>query len=68
MWIVAARRGLPLPKMPQPTHANPSVKATVFTLEKDGRGLMSGYLEDGVPGTAPYPAITVQDAIDDLPG
>jgi len=44
------------------------VKATVFTLDKDGKNLMSGYFEDGVPGTGPFPAVTVEDAIGDLPG
>ena len=59
-----------MPRVPQPTHANPLVKATVFSMEGDSASLSqtSGYLEDGTPGTGPYPAVTVEDAIGDLPG
>lgn len=64
LWIVAAKRGLPLPEIPQPSHANPKVRATVFARA----GVKtSTYTESGTPGCGAYPAVTVQDAISDLP-
>jgi DNA (cytosine-5)-methyltransferase 1 len=69
LWIIAARRGVTLPKFPHPTHANPHPRNTIISV--DGKEVNTFYADnDGIstPGTGVYPPITVKDAISDLPG
>jgi site-specific DNA-cytosine methylase len=68
LWIVAARRGLTLPDLPNATHANPSIKATIFSLDgSEARGYYIDSTLQTTPGCGPFPAISVRDAIGDLP-
>ncbi|KAL1739178.1 S-adenosyl-L-methionine-dependent methyltransferase, partial [Schizophyllum fasciatum] len=67
-FIVASRRGVPLPDIPQPTHdfttvAKQHEKLTV-TLSKDAGTIIRPIIT--AKGIAPFRAVTVADAIDDL--
>ncbi|KAK8861631.1 hypothetical protein IAR55_002454 [Kwoniella newhampshirensis] len=67
LFIVAAKRGSPLPDLPSPSHANPRVSATVFSNLESGAEFPFFPGQRGTPGTGPHPAVTVRDAIGDLP-
>ncbi|ORX35235.1 S-adenosyl-L-methionine-dependent methyltransferase [Kockovaella imperatae] len=69
-FILAARSGVTLPSFPQPTHANPGVRSTKLSssMMMAGESRETKYhIGRGTPGTGPYPAVTVRDAIGDLP-
>ncbi|KAK4686193.1 hypothetical protein P7C73_g3941, partial [Tremellales sp. Uapishka_1] len=69
LFILASRRGLPLPHFPEPTTANPTPLATIFSLEcETEQGDNGFYIGRGQAGSGPYPAVTAEDAISDLPG
>jgi DNA (cytosine-5)-methyltransferase 1 len=66
LFLICAKKGVPLPSIPQPTHANPHLARNIF----DGGSISNRtfYVGDkGDCGSAPYPAVTVRDAISDLP-
>ena len=65
LWIVAALSGSIMPEFPQPTHANPLAKASVFSF--DSEKITGCYVGKGTVGTGPFPAITARDALGDLP-
>nr|XP_018264782.1 uncharacterized protein I303_02961 [Kwoniella dejecticola CBS 10117]OBR86940.1 hypothetical protein I303_02961 [Kwoniella dejecticola CBS 10117] len=67
LFILAVKGGLPLPEFPSPTHANPKVTATLFGNDKAGR-IQPFYIgQRNTPGTALHPAVSIEDAISDLP-
>lgn len=61
--FIAAKRGVPLPDLPRPTHLTPDAKVLHITLENGDRFCVNKTGKQ----TAPLGAITVQDAISDLP-
>lgn len=63
--LIAAREGLTLPSLPRPTHDFLG-KAVVRFYWSDGDGTSHATESSGVP-TAVLPAVTVMDAINDLP-
>jgi DNA (cytosine-5)-methyltransferase 1 len=66
LFLICARKGVPLPSMPEPTHANPELKVVNFF----GVSTSSRPFHVGTRGeikSGPLPAITVRDAISDLP-
>ncbi len=63
---LAARLHVPLPTLPLPTHADPEAPATRFALEEN-TGHDGFYIGRGTVGTGPLPAVTIDDAISDLP-
>jgi DNA (cytosine-5)-methyltransferase 1 len=67
LFIICARKGVPLPSIPEPTHANPELIMNVF----DSGGAVTSrsfYVgTKGEAGSAPLPPVTVRDAISDLP-
>lgn len=68
LFIICARAGVPLPSNPEPTHANPCITVNLFTsadMDHAPRAFFVG--SKGVQGSAPYPAVTVKDAISDMP-
>jgi DNA (cytosine-5)-methyltransferase 1 len=66
LFLICARQGVPLPSLPTPTHANPEMKRNIFVAaSKSDRSFYVGH--QGEPGSGPLPAITVRDAISDLP-
>lgn len=68
LFIICARQGVPLPSNPEPTHTNPAITVNLFTsadMDKPPRAFFVG--TKGVQGSAPYPAVTVRDAISDIP-
>jgi site-specific DNA-cytosine methylase len=68
LFIICARRGVLLPSNPEPSHTNPAITINLFTsadMEQQPRAFFVG--TKGVQGSAPYPAVTVRDAISDLP-
>ncbi|WVW80213.1 hypothetical protein I302_102190 [Kwoniella bestiolae CBS 10118] len=66
-FILGVRVGIPLPDFPAPSHANPKTTATVFKGDKSGV-IKPFYLgQRATPGTGIHPAVTIQDAISDLP-
>lgn len=69
LFLVCARNGIPLPSNPEPTHANPVLTVNFFVAgEADGRTPRPFYVgPKGAPGSAPYPPVTVREAISDLP-
>ena len=67
LFILAARADVPLPNFPEPTHADPETPTTMFSLEEN-EGHNGFYMGKGTtPGTGPRPAITIDEAISDLP-
>jgi DNA (cytosine-5)-methyltransferase 1 len=64
-FLIAAKRGLPLPELPQPTHAFPVVDSLRIRVPY---GAQNGEVLPirTVPGTAPCPMVTIEDAIGDL--
>ena len=66
LFILAAARNLPLPRFPAPTHSDPDPPVTIFSLEEND-GHNGFYTGHGTPGTGPLPALTIHDAISDLP-
>jgi DNA (cytosine-5)-methyltransferase 1 len=66
LFLICARKGVPLPSTPEPHHANPELKVVIFSSASSSR--RSFYVgSKGDPGSGPLPAITVRDAISDLP-
>lgn len=66
LFLICARKGVALPTMPTPTHANPLLKKNIFvSASKSCRDFYVG--SQGDRGSAPFPAVTVRDAISDLP-
>ena len=63
-FILASRIGTTLPRFPQPSYANPLTCAT-RALTEEGKAVL--HIGRGTPGTAPMPAVTVKDAISDMP-
>ncbi|WRT65754.1 uncharacterized protein IL334_002702 [Kwoniella shivajii] len=67
-FILAVRAGLPLPDFPAPSHSNPKVTATIFKGAANVGQVMPFYIgARNTPGTGPHPAVTIHDAISDLP-
>ncbi|ORY24064.1 S-adenosyl-L-methionine-dependent methyltransferase [Naematelia encephala] len=66
LFVLAARIGIKLPNFPLPTHANPDIRATIFSVE-DGEDMIKVYQGWGTPGCGPLPAVTAEEAISDLP-
>nr|XP_031858486.1 uncharacterized protein CI109_006131 [Kwoniella shandongensis]KAA5525558.1 hypothetical protein CI109_006131 [Kwoniella shandongensis] len=66
LFIIAAKRGCPLPELPNPTHANPRTSATIFSNVSTGEEYPF-FLGRGTPGSGPHAAVTIRDAIGDLP-
>jgi DNA (cytosine-5)-methyltransferase 1 len=62
-FLIAARHGLPLPDLPQPTHDFPLINALEIKLPNEDkiRPIRTAN------GTAPHPFVTIGDAISDLP-
>lgn len=67
LFVLAASRGVQLPPLPEPTHSNPLPQVVKFRLE-DGQPEVAFYVGRGTPGSGPLPAVTVLDALSDLPG
>jgi DNA (cytosine-5)-methyltransferase 1 len=67
LFIICARKGVPLPSIPEPTHTNPVLKVNNFFSSGaiTHRPFYVG--SKGAPGSGPLAAITVRDAISDLP-
>lgn len=66
LFLICARKGVPLPSIPSPTHANPHLERNLFVGgSNSNRSFYVG--ERGTYGSAPMPAVTVLDAISDLP-
>lgn len=65
LFIVCARQGVPLPTNPEPTHANPELTVNSFAIDGSARLFYVG--PKGTQGSAPYPAVTVRDALSDMP-
>jgi site-specific DNA-cytosine methylase len=66
LFLICARKGIPLPSIPEPTHANPDLKVNnFFAAANSTRSFHVG--SKGELGSGPLPAITVRDAISDLP-
>lgn len=66
LFLICARKGVTLPSTPVPTHANPALKRNIFvSASKSCRDFYVG--SQGDYGSAPFPAVTVRDAICDLP-
>lgn len=68
LFIICARTGVPLPSNPEPSHTNPAITINLFTsadMDRQPRPFFVG--TKGIEGSAPYPAVTVRDAISDMP-
>jgi site-specific DNA-cytosine methylase len=66
LFLICARKGVPLPSIPEPTHANPELKVVnFFSASTSRRPFHVG--SKGELGSGPLPPITVRDAISDLP-
>lgn len=68
LFIICARSGVALPSNPEPSHTNPVITVNLFTsadMDRQPRAFFVG--TKGVQGSAPYPAVTVRDAISDMP-
>jgi site-specific DNA-cytosine methylase len=66
LFLICARKGVPLPSMPEPTHANPDLKIVNFSSASTSkRPFHVG--SKGELGSGPLTPITVRDAISDLP-
>lgn len=64
LFLICARKGVPLPSMPEPSHANPELKVVNF-FSTSKRPFHVG--SKGEVGSGPLPAVTVRDALSDLP-
>lgn len=64
-FLVAALRGVPLPKLPQATHAGAT---TLLELPTGFRNDINPkrHFEVGINPAAPHPMVTLADALDDL--
>lgn len=62
-FMVAAKHGQPLPQLPQPTHAFPTVDALGIDLPI-GHHIRPILTQ---PGYAPHQFVSIDDAISDLP-
>jgi site-specific DNA-cytosine methylase len=66
LFLICARKGIPLPSIPEPTHVNPELKKNIFDIDhKASRDFYVG--SQGDYGSGPLPAVTVRDALSDLP-
>jgi len=66
LFLICARRGVPLPSTPEPTHANPELEVNRFA--SGSKSFKDFYVgSQGDYGSGPFPAVTVRDAISDLP-
>lgn len=66
LFLICARKGVPLPSAPRPTHVNPNIERNIFT--SGSSSTRTFYVGDkGACGSAPFPSINVRDAISDLP-
>ena len=66
LFLICARKGVPLPSIPEPTHANPELKVVnFFGVSTSRRPFHVG--TKGEIKSGPFPALTVRDAISDLP-
>ena len=63
-FLIAAVDGHPLPELPQPSHDFPDAHGLAIKLPVNGRYIRPIRSDNG---TAPYPVVTIQDAISDLP-
>lgn len=71
LFILSAWNGVPLPTFPEPTHSNPAIRITLFSIEdkednQQDRGFFVG--SKGTQGSGAYTAVTAGEAISDLPG
>lgn len=68
LFIICARDGVPLPSIPEPTHANPALSINLFISGETDKPARAFYVgSKGVQGSGPYPAVTVRDALSDMP-
>jgi site-specific DNA-cytosine methylase len=66
LFLICARKGIPLSSVPQPTHVNPHIARNIFVGASNSTRTF--YVGDkGACGSAPFPSITVRDAVSDLP-
>jgi DNA (cytosine-5)-methyltransferase 1 len=66
LFLICARKGVPLPSIPEPSHANPELKVVNFSgISSSMRPFHVG--TRGEIRSGPFPALTVRDAISDLP-
>jgi DNA (cytosine-5)-methyltransferase 1 len=64
LFLICSRKGVLLPTIPKPSHANPVLRKNIFTAGST-RDFFVG--EKGEVGSGPLPAVTVRDALSDLP-
>ncbi|KAJ7109832.1 S-adenosyl-L-methionine-dependent methyltransferase [Mycena epipterygia] len=64
-FLIAARHGLPLPDIPQPTHDFEVVNQLKMTLPYNHRPQV--WKVRTTRGTMPHPSVSIEDAIGDLP-
>jgi DNA (cytosine-5)-methyltransferase 1 len=66
LFLICARKGVPLPSIPEPSHANPELKmVNFFGISNSRRPFHVG--TKGEIKSGPLPAVTVREAISDLP-
>jgi DNA (cytosine-5)-methyltransferase 1 len=69
-FLLAAKRGIRLPRLPTPTHFHPEFKTPPKISFEDARGEKKWYCHSGIvesKNSAQAVALKVRDAISDLP-